>query len=507
MGAVDGGRLVFGHTHLAFARTGPHGVELVNPGSVGMPFDGDHRAAYAVVRDGGAIEHRRVAYDHQASADAIRERIGEAGEQAALRVERASFDDMIIERSLHPDWLSNTYLVGDEPGGKAVAIDAGGPSRPLMEKAESEGLEVTHLLLTHHHHDHVVEAQAWKDRFGARVLAHPLEAERVETCDGTIERGGGAVGRRPHDRRPAHAGAHGRDAQLPRERRRRLHRRHALQGLGRRREGAALDLLRRPQDVDHGRADEAAARRRGCIPATPTRRRSARSGSRTRSCASGAGSTPRGRSPAPSGSARRRSSYGRPTTTAATRPGSAGRTQARTTSCRAPRSSARRYWPQTGHWPGPDCAYSIAARMSCSASGACDGSAAAAHRGPRPTENWYLPWYVPSALTAVGSPPDSHCGDRLELRRDRRRPARRPPGASRALLGDTALDGALRGARVSSRRSACWRRVARRRPRRNRARSKPSVRARPVWALQSRPRTSAGASKRRMDSLTSSVGC
>jgi predicted phosphodiesterase len=91
MGDVTGGRLVFGHTHLPFARLGPHGVELVNPGSVGMPFDGDHRAAYAVIREGDAVEHRRVAYDHQASADAIRERIGPAGEQAARRVERASF--------------------------------------------------------------------------------------------------------------------------------------------------------------------------------------------------------------------------------------------------------------------------------------------------------------------------------------------------------------------------------------------------------------------------------
>jgi predicted phosphodiesterase len=90
MGAVASGRLVFGHTHLAFERTGPQGVELVNPGSVGMPFDGDHRAAYAVLR-GGSVEHRRVAYDHQASADAIRERIGQAGEQAARRVEQASF--------------------------------------------------------------------------------------------------------------------------------------------------------------------------------------------------------------------------------------------------------------------------------------------------------------------------------------------------------------------------------------------------------------------------------
>jgi diadenosine tetraphosphatase ApaH/serine/threonine PP2A family protein phosphatase len=92
MGDVTSGRLVFGHTHLPFARSGPRGVELVNPGSVGMPFDGDPRAAYAVVADDGAIDHRRVAYDHQASADAIRELIGPAGEQAARRVERASFD-------------------------------------------------------------------------------------------------------------------------------------------------------------------------------------------------------------------------------------------------------------------------------------------------------------------------------------------------------------------------------------------------------------------------------
>ena len=35
-----------------------------------MPFDGDPRAAYALVHDDGTIEHRRIAYDHEASADA-----------------------------------------------------------------------------------------------------------------------------------------------------------------------------------------------------------------------------------------------------------------------------------------------------------------------------------------------------------------------------------------------------------------------------------------------------
>lgn len=72
-------RLVFGHTHLPFARTSQIApVELVNPGSVGMPFDGDHRAAYALLHDDGTIEHHRVAYDHAATAAALRARYGGA---------------------------------------------------------------------------------------------------------------------------------------------------------------------------------------------------------------------------------------------------------------------------------------------------------------------------------------------------------------------------------------------------------------------------------------------
>ncbi|MDQ3676226.1 MAG: metallophosphoesterase family protein [Actinomycetota bacterium] len=72
-------RLVFGHTHLPFRRMSQVAeVELVNPGSIGMPFDGDHRAAYALLRDDGTIEHHRVTYDHGAIAAALRERYGDA---------------------------------------------------------------------------------------------------------------------------------------------------------------------------------------------------------------------------------------------------------------------------------------------------------------------------------------------------------------------------------------------------------------------------------------------
>jgi diadenosine tetraphosphatase ApaH/serine/threonine PP2A family protein phosphatase len=70
-------RIVFGHTHLQFRRTRPDGIELINPGSVGMPFDGDQRAAYALLHDDGSLELRRVAYDHDASAVAVVERFGD----------------------------------------------------------------------------------------------------------------------------------------------------------------------------------------------------------------------------------------------------------------------------------------------------------------------------------------------------------------------------------------------------------------------------------------------
>jgi diadenosine tetraphosphatase ApaH/serine/threonine PP2A family protein phosphatase len=92
MAGAAPGRLVFGHTHLAFRRHGPRDAELVNPGSVGIPLDGDHRAAYALVHDEGGIEERRVRYDHEASARAIRALYGTAGELPARRIEQARFD-------------------------------------------------------------------------------------------------------------------------------------------------------------------------------------------------------------------------------------------------------------------------------------------------------------------------------------------------------------------------------------------------------------------------------
>jgi hydroxyacylglutathione hydrolase len=83
---------------------------------------------------------------------------------------------MVLERSMTPDFLSNTYLVAAAPGAEALFVDAGGPMEPLFEAAEANDLRPTAVLLTHHHHDHICDLDAIRERYpGIRVYADPRE--------------------------------------------------------------------------------------------------------------------------------------------------------------------------------------------------------------------------------------------------------------------------------------------------------------------------------------------
>jgi diadenosine tetraphosphatase ApaH/serine/threonine PP2A family protein phosphatase len=90
---LDGVRdrtVVFGHSHLQFRRPGPNGTTLINPGSAGMPLDGDVRAAYALRHDDGLFEFRRVAYDVERAARAWDRMPGSFGAFAGQRLRRGS---------------------------------------------------------------------------------------------------------------------------------------------------------------------------------------------------------------------------------------------------------------------------------------------------------------------------------------------------------------------------------------------------------------------------------
>ena len=84
---------------------------------------------------------------------------------------------------MHDQFLSNTYLVAGAEGGAAALIDAGGPVGPLLDLAGMRALTVTHVLLTHHHYDHVCELEKVLAAFpDAAVLAHELEEVKGRTA-------------------------------------------------------------------------------------------------------------------------------------------------------------------------------------------------------------------------------------------------------------------------------------------------------------------------------------
>jgi hydroxyacylglutathione hydrolase len=83
---------------------------------------------------------------------------------------------LILERTEHPDWLSNAYLVAEGEGGNGVLIDGNGVAQPLLDRIERDRILITDVLCTHSHQDHVDGIKELARRFGVPVRAHPLAA-------------------------------------------------------------------------------------------------------------------------------------------------------------------------------------------------------------------------------------------------------------------------------------------------------------------------------------------
>jgi hydroxyacylglutathione hydrolase len=102
---------------------------------------------------------------------------------------------VIVETSSNPQFISNTYLVADGEGGPAFFIDAGGPVEPLIAAAERLALEPTHVLLTHHHYDHVCDVDKLRERWPQlKVVINPVESELMAASAPDSGDGSGAEG-------------------------------------------------------------------------------------------------------------------------------------------------------------------------------------------------------------------------------------------------------------------------------------------------------------------------
>ena len=78
---------------------------------------------------------------------------------------------------MHPDWLSNSFVIADREGGVALFVDSGADVAPLMAAVEAWGATPAAILRTHSHHDHVVHENELRARYEIEVVAEPGEWE------------------------------------------------------------------------------------------------------------------------------------------------------------------------------------------------------------------------------------------------------------------------------------------------------------------------------------------
>lgn len=69
--SVEADFVCVGHTHIPY-HLDLGSVQVINPGSVGQPRDGDPRCSYAIIED-GKVELKRVPYDIDAAVHRMRE--------------------------------------------------------------------------------------------------------------------------------------------------------------------------------------------------------------------------------------------------------------------------------------------------------------------------------------------------------------------------------------------------------------------------------------------------
>lgn len=76
---------------------------------------------------------------------------------------------------------TNCYVVVCEKTMRAAVIDPAWEGRAIAATADGEGFQITHILITHSHFDHVGGLGQLKEATGAKIYMHP---EAVETLQG-----------------------------------------------------------------------------------------------------------------------------------------------------------------------------------------------------------------------------------------------------------------------------------------------------------------------------------
>ena len=75
---------------------------------------------------------------------------------------------------------TNCYIAGNRQTKEALVFDPGDEGYRVMEMLEKEGLELTAVLLTHGHFDHIMGIDGFLSEFDVPVYVHEEDADAME---------------------------------------------------------------------------------------------------------------------------------------------------------------------------------------------------------------------------------------------------------------------------------------------------------------------------------------
>ena len=79
---------------------------------------------------------------------------------------------MILEKLTVGPFQENSYIIGDEGSGTGALIDPGDEAARIAMAVEQTGLEISSIIVTHAHIDHVGAVAALVDEYSCPVLMH-----------------------------------------------------------------------------------------------------------------------------------------------------------------------------------------------------------------------------------------------------------------------------------------------------------------------------------------------